>query len=422
MSTSGDPRLAALRAAVPATVREVCSVLTGAGHQAVTVGGAVRDALLGRAPGDWDVASSARPEEVIALFRRTIPTGLQHGTVTVMVGRGEDRLPVEVTTFRGEGAYSDARRPDHVVFGVPLTEDLARRDLRINAIAYDPERDELIDPFDGQADLAARVVRAVGDPVARFTEDGLRVMRAIRFAAVLEFGLDAETEAALTVALPSLAKVSRERVHDELDKLLAARVPSQGLAVAARAGVMAQILPELAGGPVTWARVDAAPRAVRLGALFAAVPAKTVDVALRRLKYSNEDRVLAVALAGLVIDASVDAVAVRRGFARAGATAAAAAVPLWTARAAAGEGDHYARAAQLGAEILARGDAFELGQLALTGGDLMSELAIPAGKPLGELLRALLEAAIVDPAVNTRDGLLALARARAGGGLSGPAT
>ena len=125
-----------LAAAVPPNVREVCRTITAAGHEAVTVGGAVRDALLGRTPGDWDVATSARPDDVMKLFRHTIPTGLQHGTVTVVTGKGV-HTHVEVTSFRGEGAYSDARRPDHVVFGVPLVEDLARRDLVVNAMAYD---------------------------------------------------------------------------------------------------------------------------------------------------------------------------------------------------------------------------------------------------------------------------------------------
>ncbi len=192
--------LSKLRAVVPANVRAVCETLEGAGHEAVTVGGAVRDAILGREPGDWDVATSAPPEDVMKLFKHVIPTGLQHGTVTIVTGKGE-ASHVEVTTFRGEGAYTDARRPDHVTFGVPLVEDLARRDLRVNAMAYDPAKDRLIDPFEGQKDIAEKTLRAVGptgnvydDAVARFSADGLRVMRAVRFAAVLEFALDADTE------------------------------------------------------------------------------------------------------------------------------------------------------------------------------------------------------------------------------------
>ena len=203
-----DADLERLDALVPDPVREVCRVLGEAGHQAVAVGGAVRDALLGRQPGDWDVATSAAPDQVVGLFRRTIPTGIQHGTVTVMAGRGPERLAVEVTTFRGEGAYSDARRPDQVVFGVPLDEDLARRDFVANAIAWDPIGRRLHDPFGGRDDLAARVLRAVGDPAARFGEDGLRIVRAIRFVAVLGFTLDPATEA----AIPGARKVVWEGV------------------------------------------------------------------------------------------------------------------------------------------------------------------------------------------------------------------
>nr|MBA3820706.1 hypothetical protein [Deltaproteobacteria bacterium] len=292
-----DP--ARLRVAVPANVREVCETLTRAGHEAVAVGGAVRDALLGREPGDWDVATSAHPEQVMALFKRTIPTGLQHGTVTIVTGRGE-ASHVEVTTFRGEGAYTDARRPDHVVFGVPLVEDLARRDLRVNAMAYDVAKDQLIDPFDGQRDLRERLLRAVGptgdvyqDAVARFTEDGLRVMRAVRFASVLEFALDPETERGIGPALPSLAKVSKERICEELRKILATREPSRALRIAERAGIIELVLPALHRGLATWitdhrlaitswlTRVDTAPPAARLAALIADVAAP--DPRIRRV-------------------------------------------------------------------------------------------------------------------------------------------
>jgi tRNA nucleotidyltransferase (CCA-adding enzyme) len=258
-----DAILAALDAAVPDAVRVVCQRLGQAGHQAVCVGGAVRDALLGRAPGDWDVATSAPPAEVQKLFRKTIPTGIQHGTVTVMArgrgsrgGEGEPagdhernpRMAIEVTTFRGEGAYSDGRRPDTVTFGVPLHEDLARRDFVINAIAYDPVDHALIDPFGGRDDLAAKRVRAVGEAHVRFDEDGLRVMRAVRFAAQLDFALDAGTEAAIPGALARLAQVSWERVRDELLKILRSPRGTRGLEIARRTGILAQVLPELGAG------------------------------------------------------------------------------------------------------------------------------------------------------------------------------
>jgi tRNA nucleotidyltransferase (CCA-adding enzyme) len=433
---SDDELRARLRRAVPAEVREVCAALTAAGHQAVTVGGAVRDAMLGRDPGDWDVATSAHPEQVQALFKRTIPTGIAHGTITVMAGKGERRIGVEVTTFRGEGAYSDARRPDSVTFGVPLTEDLARRDFVINAIAYDPIGDAIFDPFGGQDDVAARRVRAVGDAVARFTEDGLRVMRAVRFAAVLEFDLDAATEAGIGPALPSLARVSQERVHDELGKLLGSRQPSRGLAIARRTGILEVVLPEVAAvvDDAAWAavlaRVDAgAGPLVRMAALLSPVAAgldgdergaaagdaraaAVVDAALRRLKFANDDRdrvVRAVRVFPAIRRAWSDA-GLRRVLAGVGRGRAAEAVALWRA-AADGNGDAAAHdLAQRAQAILDAGHPLAVGELALGGGELMSALGIPPGRRVGEILAALLEQAIEDPAINDREQLLAIAR------------
>lgn len=431
--------LARLRAAVPANVRAVCETLEAAGHEAVTVGGAVRDAILGRTPGDWDVATSARPEAVMKLFAHVIPTGLQHGTVTIVTGKGE-ASHVEVTTFRGEGAYTDARRPDHVVFGVPLVEDLARRDLRVNAMAYDPAKDRLIDPFKGQADIADKVLRAVGptgdvfsDAVARFTEDGLRVMRAVRFAAVLEFALDPATERGIVPALPSLAKVSRERVCEELRKMLDTRQPSRALAIAHGTGIIELILPELAEGFERWtaiedahhnvvdhwlARTDAAPRDARLASLVAELApaeptqrldratAKQVDAVLRRLKFSNDEIAVAATIVGTsgtsLVKAWTDA-EVRRllsDVTRANARTAAA---FWRA-------DNATELADRAETILARGDALHASELAVTGKDLMTALAMKPGPALGRILALLLTRVLDEPALNTREQLLALAQ------------
>jgi tRNA nucleotidyltransferase (CCA-adding enzyme) len=406
-----------LAAAVPANVREVCATLTRAGHQAVTVGGAVRDALLGKTPGDWDVATSAHPPDVIALFHHTVPTGLQHGTVTIVTGRGEDSH-VEVTTFRGEGAYTDARRPDHVVFGVPLVEDLARRDLVVNAMAYDPATDVLHDPFGGRDDISHKRLRAVGTPVDRFTEDGLRVMRAVRFAAVLEFELDPDTEAGIAPALPSLAKVSRERVSDELRKILATREPSRALRVAARTGIVKTILPELDGIDVErWCkRIDAAPARARLGAMFADLAAgpctriqrdavRTAEDLLRRLKFSNDELKIAstlVGIAGAESDAWTDR-DVRWLLLDATRAIAPIAAELWRAMGKTALADRADA-------ILARGDALAVGELAIMGKGLMDALAMPPGPAVGRLLAALLARAIEDPSVNTRERLIELAR------------
>jgi tRNA nucleotidyltransferase (CCA-adding enzyme) len=413
-------RLAAL---VPAHVREVCGKLTAAGYQTVTVGGAVRDALLDRDPGDWDVATSAPPEAVIALFRRTVPTGLQHGTVTVMMGRDA----IEVTTFRGEGAYTAARRPDHVVFGVPLDEDLARRDLVVNAMAYDPASGALHDPFGGVADLAARRLRAVGEARARFAEDGLRVMRAVRFAATLEFELDAATEAAIAPTLPSLARVSRERVCVELRKLLAASAPSRGLRIAARTGLLAAILPAVVEGLAGWgrtaadlgARVDGAPTEARLGALLAdlatvggegrrldATAAGRADEVLRGLTFSNAERQLAtklVGVAGAATSSPTDAPGRRRLLADVGRPTAPAAIGLWRAM---GANDLAAGAAA----ILTAGDALAVGELAIGGKDLITTVGIAPGPRVGATLAALLDAVLDVPALNTREQLLARAQ------------
>lgn len=419
-----EDALQRLATAVPANVREVCATLTAAGHQTVTVGGAVRDALLGREPGDWDVATSAEPDEVMKLFRRTIPTGLQHGTVVVVTGRGE-HTHVEITTFRGEGAYSDARRPDHVIFGVPLVEDLARRDLTVNAIAYDPAKHELIDPFGGKADIEARRLRAVGTAVDRFTEDGLRVMRAVRFAAQLEFELDPDTEAAIGPALPSLAKVSRERVSVELRKILETRQPSRGLAPARRTGIIASILPELDAritDEAGWlARIDRAARSVRLAAMLVPLEAhdapaqrldrqtvRTVLDILRALKFSNQESELAAQLVG-VAHASCEeawtAANVRKLLAELDRDKRGHAVELWES-----EAPPCAQLIEHARRVLADGDPLGVGDLAISGKDLMSELKMKPGPAIGRILAMLLDFVIEDPARNTRDVLLAEAQ------------
>jgi tRNA nucleotidyltransferase (CCA-adding enzyme) len=403
-----------LKDAVPANVREVCRVLAAAGHEAVTVGGAVRDAMLGRDPGDWDVATSAHPDEVLSLFRHTIPTGLQHGTVTVVTGKGA-HTHVEVTTFRGEGAYTDARRPDHVVFGVPLVEDLARRDLTVNAMAYDPARDVIVDPFGGQADLAARRLRAVGNAVERFTEDGLRVMRAVRFCAQLEFDLDPETEAGIGPALPSLAKVSRERVSDELRKLLGTRSPSRGLVPAVRSKIIETILPEVTS--INAERVDRASERTRLAALMLclaspdAPPAmldrkvqKRVAEILRALKFSNAELGLAadlVAVAHAEREPVWSLPAARRLLAQLSRDKREAAVELWES----------ASSTLLSFARPVLGDPLEVGDLALTGKELMDALAMPPGPAVGRILGMLLQQVLDDPSRNTKDQLKQAAQA-----------
>ena len=208
--------------APPKYVLNILCALDSAGHRAVLAGGCVRDSLLGRRPSDWDIASSASPEEVLALFPRCVPTGIKHGTVTVLSGGGS----VEVTAFRAEGGYSDHRRPDSVAFGCSLEEDLARRDLTVNAMAMDAAG-EVTDPFSGRDDLRRRLLRCVGEPERRFDEDALRMLRTVRFSAQLGFEIEPRTLEAIRALAHLSSGLSAERVRDELLKTL--RSPAPGL-------------------------------------------------------------------------------------------------------------------------------------------------------------------------------------------------
>lgn len=208
--------------APPKYVLNILCALDSAGHRAVLAGGCVRDSLLGRRPSDWDIASSASPEEVLALFSRCVPTGIKHGTVTVLSGGGS----VEVTAFRAEGGYSDHRRPDSVSFGCPLEADLARRDLTVNAMAMDAAG-EITDPFGGRDDLRRRLLRCVGEPERRFDEDALRMLRTVRFSAQLGFEIEPRTLEAIRALAHLASGLSAERVRDELLKTL--RSPAPGL-------------------------------------------------------------------------------------------------------------------------------------------------------------------------------------------------
>ena len=208
--------------APPKYVLNILCALDSAGHRAVLAGGCVRDNLLGRRPSDWDIASSASPEEVLALFPRCVPTGIKHGTVTVLSGGGS----VEVTAFRAEGGYSDHRRPDSVSFGCPLESDLARRDLTVNAMAMDAAG-EITDPFGGRDDLRRRLLRCVGEPERRFDEDALRMLRTVRFSAQLGFEIEPRTLEAIRALAHLASGLSAERVRDELLKTL--RSPAPGL-------------------------------------------------------------------------------------------------------------------------------------------------------------------------------------------------
>lgn len=219
----------------------VCNVLKNAGYKAYLVGGCVRDLILNIEPKDWDITTDALPQKVIELFEKTYPTGLQHGTITVSI---ENEL-FEVTTFRVEGKYIDGRRPEEVFFVSDIYQDLSRRDLTINAMAYDPISDELIDPFYGLDDLKNKIIRTVGNANDRFQEDGLRIMRAARFAARFGYSMEYDTFAAMNVCLDNLKKISKERIKSELCKIVMCEYSNYGLQILYDSGVLELICPKL---------------------------------------------------------------------------------------------------------------------------------------------------------------------------------
>ncbi len=223
---------------LPEDVKNIIEILEANGYEAFAVGGCVRDTLLFRTPGDWDVTTSAKPEEVKALFSHTIDTGIQHGTVTVMI----EKNGYEVTTYRIDGEYEDGRHPKDVTFTSNLIEDLKRRDFTINAMAYN-ERVGLVDEFDGVKDLENKVIRCVGNPRERFSEDALRMLRAVRFAAQLGFSIDEETKEAIRELAPTLAKVSKERIAVELIKTITSDHPEE-IRTAYQLGLTKVFMPE----------------------------------------------------------------------------------------------------------------------------------------------------------------------------------
>jgi len=415
---------------LPQEVREILEKLNRAGHEAYAVGGCVRDACLGREPKDWDITTSALPEEVKALFPRTLDTGIQHGTVTVMRGR----TGYEVTTFRVDGNYTDGRHPDSVTFTRSLPEDLKRRDFTINAMACGAGG-EVVDLFDGQGDLKRRMIRCVGDPDQRFSEDALRLLRAVRFSAQLDCEIEPRTAAALKRHGAALGLVSRERVFAELNKTLLSEHPEK-LSEIAAAGLERQVseeFPGIAGD----CRIAALPedKAVRWAAAAAAAgkAPESLDRLLKELKSDNGTRETAVLLLSwLPRPLPENRAETRRLLSEIGTDKAEALLKLKEqgfgavdasggsgsdsgvcgSSSEAGAGAHrspqVARVRDWIREILADGDCFSLKTLAVSGRDLMAA-GIPGGPAMGACLKELLSAVLENPENNRREVLLSMA-------------
>lgn len=431
---------------VPEDVLGICRRLREHGRRGWIVGGCVRDLLRGQPAKDWDVATDARPEEVMRIFHKVIPTGLQHGTVTVVLRH----VTYEVTTLRGEGAYSDGRRPDKVEFVEDIVADLARRDFTINAMALDPVDGHLIDPFSGRQDLGARIVRAVGDPRERFSEDGLRILRGARFAATLECAIDPDTERAMTEerSHQTFRRVSAERVRDEWLKSMKARRPSVAFELMRRTGILDITCPELAAtiGCIqderhahdvwthTMACLDACapdpilrvaallhdigkPRAIAIAHEMPhqRIGAELAEEITTRLRFSNEERAHITALIRQHVIRYADSWTdgdVRRWIRTVS-------VPLLNDLFRLAFADLHGKGVDVSASVaalerlrdrasrlLAAGAVLSPKDLALRGGDLMKALALPPGPIVGEILQSLVEIVTDEPADNTRERLL----------------
>lgn len=384
--------------------------LHAAGQAAYAVGGCVRDSLLGQTPHDWDLCTSATPEQVLELFGEAhcIPTGLQHGTVTVKHG-GE---LYEITTFRTEGAYSDGRHPDHVAFVPDVKEDLARRDFTINAMAYNAE-EGLIDPFGGQSDLAAGIVRAVGEPQRRFEEDALRILRLYRFAARFGFAIDPATGQAARALCRHLDCVSEERIAEELSRLLAAPAPGAYL----EAEVLAVIFPELDAAELPESRriLDALEPGmehvpVRLAALLCPLGEAGARAALKRLKCSNA---LTGTVATLVREAAAGmpgaelTLTAKRFLSRYDLATITDLTALCSARHPE-QAEAFAALQQEAARLVKTNACCRINQLAVNGRDLM-DAGIRPGPGLRRVLDALLEQVLTGQLPNEKAALLAVA-------------
>lgn len=430
---------------MPPSVNMVIDSLHAKGFEAYAVGGCVRDTILAREPDDWDITTSASPQQVKEIFDRTVDTGLEHGTVTVLAGSGAH----EVTTYRIDGEYEDGRHPKEVVFTSSLAEDLRRRDFTINAMAYNNE-EGLVDLFDGIRDLQRKVIRCVGNPTERFSEDALRILRALRFSAQLGFKLDPATMDAIIALAPTLEKISAERIRVELNKLLISKRPEYMEAVY-EAGITKIVLPEFDElmktpqnnphhcynvGEHTIAALQHVPadpilRWTMLLHDIAKPACRTTDEAgidhfkghapagekmakaiLRRLKFDNETiRQVAALIRWHDCRMAPEKPVIRRILNKLGPE-------LFEKLMIVQEADTMAKSLyqreetleRIGKvrecvrEILDNGDCFTLKTLAVSGKDLM-ELGVPKGPKIGECLNAALEEVMKDPAKNTKEYL-----------------
>lgn len=404
-----------VRIALPKDVKHIIDVLMENGYEAYAVGGCVRDSILGRVPGDWDITTSALPMQVKGLFRRTVDTGIQHGTVTVMLGRNG----YEVTTYRIDGKYEDSRHPESVEFTPKLEEDLKRRDFTINAMAYNDEHG-IVDIFDGVGDLQRKIIRCVGNAHDRFDEDALRILRAVRFSAQLGFGIEENTARAAKELAVNLKKISSERIHTEFNKMLKSPHPDY-FSVADAIGIMEIVLPEyhvMSAEDKAFVGGLARECACLLPERYAAVlfmsgryseegPADTAKRVLKRLKLDNDTiNTASMLLRFGMLEITDDESRIRHIIYETGDKNILRILDFRAAyeKCIGNDITDVRRMYDICNMIFERGDCVSLKNLAITGKELIA-MGVPAGRQMGEILNSLLMLVLDNPQLNDREQL-----------------
>jgi len=404
-----------VRIALPKDVKHIIDVLMENGYEAYAVGGCVRDSILGRVPGDWDITTSALPMQVKGLFRRTVDTGIQHGTVTVMLGRNG----YEVTTYRIDGKYEDSRHPESVEFTPKLEEDLKRRDFTINAMAYNDEHG-IVDIFDGVGDLQRKIIRCVGNAHDRFDEDALRILRAVRFSAQLGFGIEENTARAAKELAVNLKRISSERIHTEFNKMLKSAHPDY-FSVADAIGIMEIVLPEyhvMSAEDKAFVGALAKECACQLPERYAAMlfmsggyseedPADTAKRVLKRLKLDNDTiNTASMLLRFGMLEITDDESRIRHIIYETGDKNILRILDFRTAyeKCIGNDIADVRRMYDICNMIFERGDCVSLKNLAITGRELIA-MGVPAGRQMGEILNSLLMLVLDNPQLNDREQL-----------------
>ena len=388
---------------IPQEVEEIIGKLKHYGYEAYAVGGCVRDTILGREPGDWDITTSATPQQVKEVFPKTIDTGIQHGTVTIMI----NHVGYEVTTYRIDGEYEDGRHPKSVEFTASLKEDLRRRDFTINAMAYSHETG-IVDEFGGMEDLEQKVIRCVGCAVDRFTEDALRILRAIRFAAQLGFEIEQETFDAIKKIAPNMVHVSKERVQAELTKLLLSPNPEK-IGLVYETGISQYVSDAFHTVDRSRMRIDSAlekKKHIRWAAFLKNTSVQEADAVLHDLKLDNDTiNKVKVLVRWFEHPLNPDKTELRRMMSRMDASLYDDLLELKKLSSPEVQRlEELEQVGRLSAEIREHGDCVNLKDLAVSGSDVI-KAGIKPGKAVGEVLNRLLEMVLEEPARNEKEYL-----------------